>query len=145
MPAPSLSAVKPVVSRVLRARPEVRVGWIFGSTATGRTRPTSDLDVAVLLSPRALRGDLLRYRLGLLADLTAALRSERIDVVILNDAPPALAQNVLRHGVVVAERSKTDRVRFQVRTLNRFVDTQPLRDQQWAALTGRYAGGRRRG
>ncbi len=145
VPAPNLSAITPVVSRVLRARPEVRVGWVFGSTVTGRTRPTSDIDLAVLLSDRAARGDHLRYRLGLLADLAAALHSDAIDVVILNSAPPALAQNVLRHGIVVSERSKADRVRFQVRTLNRFVDTQPLRDQQWTALRTRYVRGRRRG
>ena len=42
--------------------------------------------------PWALRGDLLPYRLGLLADLTAASHSDAIDVVVLNDAPPALAR-----------------------------------------------------
>jgi predicted nucleotidyltransferase len=127
------------VARVLDARPEVLAGYVFGSVAAGRARSNSDVDVAVLLSPAAMKREPSRLRLRLLSDLGSALRSNHVDLVVLNTAPPALAQNVVAGGVVVSERSRSARVAFHVRTLNRFVDTQPLRDLHLERLKRRYA------
>lgn len=141
----SLSGVKKAVAGVLATRPEVLAAYVFGSTASGRTHSTSDVDVGVLVSPAVMRRDPSTYRLNLMADLGAALRTFDVDVVLLNTAPPALAQNVVCRGTVVSERSRADRVRFQVRTLNRFLDTQPIRDLALEQLKHRYAKGRGRG
>ena len=141
----SLSGVKKAVAGVLATRPEVLAAYVFGSTASGRTHSTSDVDVGVLVSPAVMRRDPSTYRLNLMADLGAALRTFNVDVVLLNTAPPALAQNVVCRGTVVSERSRADRVRFQVRTLNRFLDTQPIRDLALEQLKHRYAKGRGRG
>jgi len=141
----SLSLVREAVAGVLETRPEVLAGYIFGSVASGRARPNSDVDVGVLVTPSVIRRDPSKYRLHLMADLGAALESFDVDVVLLNTAPPALAQNVVRRGAVVSERSRADRVRFQVETLNRFLDTQPMRDLYLDRLKRRYAKGRGRG
>ncbi len=141
----SLSGVKKAVAGVLATRPEVLAAYVFGSTASGRTHSTSDVDVGVLVSPAVMRRDPSTYRLNLMADLGAALRTFDVDVVLLNTAPPALAQNVVCRGTVVSERSRADRVRFQVRTLNRFLDTQPIRDLALEQLKHRYAKDRGRG
>lgn len=130
---------------MLAARPEVLAGYIFGSVASGRARPDSDVDVAVLVKPTVMKRDPSAYRLNLMADLSAALHTFDVDVVLLNAAPPALAQNVVRGGTVVSERSRAERVRFQVQTLNRFLDTQPMRDLHLDRLKRRYAKGRARG
>ena len=124
----SLSDVKKAVADLVATRPEVLVAYVFGSTASGRARPTSDVDVGVLVSQTVMRRAPSTYRLNLMADLGSALRTCDVDVVLLNTAPPALAHNVVCRGTVVSERSHVERVRFQVRTLNRFLDTQPIRD-----------------
>jgi hypothetical protein len=68
-----------------------------------------------------------------------------VHVVLLNAAPPALAQNIIAGGILVSERSRADRVRFQVETLNRFLDTQRMRDLYLDRLKRRYARGGVRG
>ena len=135
----SLSDVKKAVAGVVANRPEVLAAYVFGSTASGRARPASDVDVGVLVSPTVMRRAPSKYRLNLMADLGAALRTFDVDVVLLNTAPPALAHNVVCRGIVVSERSHVERVRFQVRTLNRFLDTQPIRDLALERLKHRYA------
>ena len=45
---------------------------------------------------------------------------------MLNDAPPLLAHRVLSKGRMVFERSKSVRVRFQVRTASRYFDLLPM-------------------
>jgi len=138
--ARSLAAVRQTVAGVLDARPEVLAGYVFGSVASGRARPNSDVDVAVLVKPAVMARARSTYRLRLMADLGEALRTFNVDVVLLNAAPPALAQNVIAGGVLVSERSRGDRVRFQVETLNRFLDTQRMRDLYLGRLKRRYAG-----
>ena len=135
----SLSGVKKAVAGVVAERPEVLAAYVFGSTASGRARPTSDVDVAVLVSPSVMRRAPSKYRLNLMADLGAALRTFDVDVVLLNAAPPALAHNVVCRGAIVSERSHVERVRFQVRTVNQFLDTQPIRDLALERLKHRYA------
>jgi len=126
VPVDGLPSIARIVVRCLSRRREVQAAYIFGSVARGRTRPDSDIDVAVLVNPRALAVDPLRYRLGLIADLEAALRRPDVEVVVLNEAPPLLAHRVLSQGRLVYQRSAAARVRFQVQTANRYSDLIPL-------------------
>lgn len=120
------AAIRRAVARCASTRREIQAAYVFGSTATGRTRRDSDVDVAVLLARpvRAERG--LTYRLKLIADLGSALRRSDVDVVILNDAPPLLAHRVLSQGKLVFERSASARVRFQVKTAGLYADLIPM-------------------
>lgn len=141
----SRADIESAVARVMRRRREIHAGYLFGSVAAGRTRPASDVDVAVLLRSSIRPDDALHYRLGLLADLRSALRRNDIDLVILNEAPPALAHNVITKGKRVFERSRRARVRFQVRALNLFLDTEPLRRTSERYLVQKYLEGTVRG
>jgi len=100
---------------------QVRAALLFGSRATGRARPDSDVDVAVLLSPDAAKSgkDVLERVLSALA---SGLAADRLDVVILNAAPPALAFQILKHGVVAFERDRRDLHRLRVRVYDVHAD-----------------------
>jgi predicted nucleotidyltransferase len=119
--------VQCTIAKALAKRPEVQAGYVFGSVATGRTRPDSDVDVAVLLDDARIRSARrLRFRLALMTDLGAALHRPDVEVVILNDASPLLAHRVLSRGRLVFERSRRARVRFQVHTAARYLDLVPM-------------------
>ena len=75
----------------LPSRREIEAAYVFGSVVTGRLRPDSDVDVAVLVSQKVMRRDPFRYRLELMADLTAVLKRDDVDLILLNQAPPLLA------------------------------------------------------
>src|SRR5205823_8694389 len=113
-------------------------GYIFGSVASGRARPSSDVDIAVLVNDSVPVRNLLKYRLKLMADLGSALGRNDIDVVVMNEAPPALAQNIIGNGKLVFERSRSARVAFQVRALNVYMDTEPMRRTYLQHLKRRY-------
>lgn len=126
------------LARVFADRPEIVAAYVFGSVASGRTRPDSDIDIGVLVDPKAVPRDRLKYRLRLIRDLGGALERFDVDVVIMNDAPPALAQNIIARGKLVFERSRAARIAFQIRTMNLFLDTEPMRRLYLKALKRRY-------
>jgi len=114
------------IQRALLPLPRVQAALLFGSRATGRTRSDSDIDVAILLdeAPKSSeRKELLR---SLITALGGQLSAERLDIVILNDAPPMLAFHVLERGKVAFERDRTRLHRFRVATYRRHADYEPI-------------------
>ncbi len=107
------------LAALLEAESDVVVAYLFGSRARGTPRPGSDADVAVLLTEDA---DLNARQV----ELSATLGSE-VDVVVLNRAPVALGYRVLRDGVVLVNRDERARVRHWVRTVDHYLDSEPLR------------------
>jgi hypothetical protein len=139
----ALSDAARVVARTCARRPEIQAAYIFGSVAQGRTRRDSDIDIAVLLN-RALTGArALTYRLDLAAALGAALHRDDVQLVVLNEAPPLLAHRVLSRGVLVFERSRAARARFQVATARRHADMVPAIERYVEHLKKQTRGTRR--
>lgn len=99
---PDLSAVAAAVARVAAEPdlPPVISAYVFGSVAAGRAHRESDVDIGVLFdyARSGSRRQRFEARLRLGARLAAALRFERIDLVVLNDAPPTLARRVVSRG-----------------------------------------------
>ncbi len=120
VPSADYSSIARAVARSAAKRPEIQAAYVFGSVATGRVRADSDVDVAVLIDRSIRRSRTLSYRLKLMADLGSALHRSDVEVVILNDAPPLLAHRVLSRGVLAFERSRSARVRFQVKTAGQY-------------------------
>ncbi len=120
------------IRRLLEARPDVRLAYLFGSAARGEERPRSDLDVGVLFeddpAPEAIN--------RLVAELERAV-GRPVDLVVLGTAPPLLAHEVISRGTLLVCRDEDDRVRFAARTVARYLDTAPLRAVQHAYLRER--------
>jgi predicted nucleotidyltransferase len=78
-------------------RSEVTRAWLFGSLARDEAQGHSDVDVAVLLEPRAmLDAGWDAAEIG--ADLVDALGRNDVDVVVLDEAPAALRERAMRAG-----------------------------------------------
>jgi predicted nucleotidyltransferase len=95
---------------------------------SGTQRADSDVDIALLVSDKVMRGDALQYRLNAMTDLMGILKRDDVDLILLNQASPLLAHRVLSKGKLILERSASARVAFQVRAVNRYLDTQPMRN-----------------
>jgi hypothetical protein len=76
-----------------------------------------------------------------MAEAARALHSDEVDLVILNDAPPLLSHRVLRDGLLLLERSRTERVRFETRAVLEYLDTKPLRKELELGVRRRLAEG----
>jgi predicted nucleotidyltransferase len=109
--------------------PGVVSAYIFGSVARGLEHADSDLDVGLLFDRAALstaagrrdEADRVRTR------LMEALHLDRVDVVVLNDAPPELAKTVVHTGAppVVCRDDAVDRA-FQRDAQLRYADLRPF-------------------
>ena len=133
------------MARLASCHREIQAAYIFGSVAQGRARPDSDIDVAVLLGRRLSDARALRYRLTLAGELGAALHRNDVQLVILNDAPPLLAQRVLSRGALVFQRSRAARVRFHVATAQRYEDIVPTMERYVERLKKHVRHGRASG
>ena len=113
------------------ARAGAELVYLYGSQARGRCWEESDVDFAVLLGPRASKDRYGAIRVELIGELMSVFESNKVDVVVLNEAPPLLAyEGVIRGGRLIFETDKLTRVRFQVRAFQQYVDTAQLREVQ---------------
>jgi predicted nucleotidyltransferase len=103
--------------------PSVELVVLFGSVARGRSRPDSDLDVAVRCDGAA---DLDALYLLLAPRLAATL----LDLVDLRRTGSLLAFQVARHGRVLYERDPGAFRSFQSLASRRYCDTDKLRRAQ---------------
>jgi len=106
----------------------VILAYLFGSHAEGTARPSSDVDIAVLLPFHAPRDTYFDVRLKLIGDLQDVLQCNDVDVIVLNEATALLTHEVVRHGKVLYEDEVTRPwIDFAVRAINYYADTAYLR------------------
>ncbi len=131
--------LRDLIARTLQRRPEVLEAYLFGSRATGRAQAHSDVDVAAFLSriPDAPFG----FEAELVTDLVAALGDNRVDVVLLNRAPPLLYHRVLRDGVRLFARDLVATTVREGQALSRYCDYLPQLQKIDRAIEGRAARG----
>jgi predicted nucleotidyltransferase len=123
-----MSASEAVVHKLrefLSSRGEIREAYLFGSTARGSAAAHSDIDVAVTVDPAVLETPGFGYDAELGAELQAALQTPKVDVVVLNHAPPLLYHRVLRDGVRILARNLSETSVRETRALSRYFDYLP--------------------
>lgn len=136
----NLDVLRPQLAHLFHQHP-VLLAYLFGSQTTGRTHADSDIDVAVLLNASLTPDARFAERLTLIDALSRLLGTDNVDVVILNEAPPLLAYEALRSGVLLYCTDENARVEFQVHTLRLYEDTAPLRQLLATAMAERIKAG----
>lgn len=136
--------VRETLSAFFKKRDEVLLAYLFGSVAEDKQNKLSDLDIAVLVERDKL-GKLdeqpFGYQVSAMTDLISLLKTNDVDLVILNYATPLLSHEVIKYGEVIFCRDEEMRIQFEVRTLQQYIDTKPLRDIQHEYLVRRIKSG----
>jgi len=122
---PPMSLEDRVREVVEHAPPDVLAVYLYGSRARGTASPTSDIDLGVLMraAPPPALG-------GVARDLEDAVeRAVRVpvEVFVLNRAAADLTHRVLRDGILLLDRDRGARIRFEVQARNEYFDLAPLR------------------
>jgi predicted nucleotidyltransferase len=107
------------VAEQVRLLPGVDVLMLFGSRARGEAGAGSDWDFGYLASPAL---DLQ----GLIAILTEAVGSDRVDAVDLQRASGLLRYRAARDGVVLVETAPGTADRFRLEAARFWYDAAPI-------------------
>jgi len=116
--------------------------YLFGSFAAGREGPLSDVDVAVLLAEKVPAGQYDALTIDYYGEVAHALGTGEVSVVLLNRSSLPLRYEVVRGGRVLLDRLPAERLAFEVRTLDEYMDFKPLLDAYDDALLEQLATGR---
>jgi len=87
---------------------------LFGSQAGGHTRPDSDLDVAILTCDDLSEQTRQSLRLRMIVLLMEHFQT-RVDVILLNAAPPFLKQQIFNKGREAFVRDHDSWISFKVK------------------------------
>ena len=111
--------------------------YLFGSRARAQAGPLADVDIAVMLDG-GLNGDQrFEKRLGLMGELCRVLQTQFVDVLILNEAPLALAYRVIRDGILLTCRDRDRLIDFTARTVSLYLDFKPVMERHERAILAR--------
>ncbi|MCI0397400.1 MAG: nucleotidyltransferase domain-containing protein [Chloroflexi bacterium] len=130
--------LKQILPALLGERP-VMIAYLFGSMASGRTTPFSDVDIALVLKPDhgLSKYEQLMLSLTIEAELEPHLRPLEPDVRVLNDAPLAVQGKVLTKGKLLYSRDDDFRVEYEVYTRKLYFDFQPVLEMMRKAYFAR--------
>ena len=107
------------LKKVFEDDERILAAYLFGSKARENDVKGSDIDIAVLLL--SLPEDLLDYYLHLLNRLSEIL-GDKLDLIILNTAPPLLKHQVIKRGKLIYARSQRRRIIFEASAQCEYLD-----------------------
>lgn len=123
MPAPTLQEELRAI--VETAPADVVAVYLYGSRARGTASSGSDIDIGVLLKgvpPSRLRSTARTIE----SDIEKAVHIP-VEAVVLNTASPDLIHRVLRDGILLLDRDRAARIRFEIQARNEYFDLAPIR------------------
>jgi hypothetical protein len=125
--------------RVLQDERRLTYAIMFGSAARGSLRTDSDVDVAVGLSNGPA---LTALEIGDLASRLETACGRRVDLVLVDEAPPPLAYRIFRDGEAVLVNDRRALVDRKARAILEYLDFMPVesiltRGALAAAMRGR--------
>lgn len=118
-----LSLNKNQLYRYFKNQP-VDLVYLFGSQASGNTKPFSDIDFAVLFTRNLTDQERSTLKIKILGDLSGILKMDKIDLVDLKTAPPFLQFEVIRKRNEIFVRNENARIDFETKVLFNFFDRQ---------------------
>jgi uncharacterized protein len=103
----------------LRADKDILFAYLFGSLARKKAGPLSDVDIAVYCGEGS---SFPEKKLEILGNLANVLKTDEIDLVMLNRAPLALRMKILENKKVIVDKAPLIRHRYESMTMRQYFD-----------------------
>lgn len=111
-----------VLPEFFKARGYVELAYLFGSTAEGTEGPLSDIDIAVYLSGKLTKGERIEKRLELMGELATFLKTDHVDLLVMNDAAPVINFEIIKPNVPLFVRNEDLKLDVEQRVMSRYLD-----------------------
>ena len=103
------------------SKDSVILAYLFGSTVRGDAGRLSDIDIGILVNENLSKKDRFDLELKLMGEIAVLINKNKIDLIVLNEAPLLLAYNIIKDGIIL-KSSETERVRFETKILSMYLD-----------------------
>ncbi len=103
----------------LRADKDILFAYLFGGLARKKARPLSDVDIAVYCEEGSFFPE---KKLEILGNLAGILKTDEIDLVVLNRAPLAIRMKILENKKVIVDKAPLARHRYESLTMRQYFD-----------------------
>lgn len=100
----------------------VRLAYLFGSVAKGKAGKLSDIDVAVLIDESLNKKQRFDLQLELISDISEILKTDRIDLVVINEAPLSLKFEIIKANYPLFIRDRMEKIDFEQMVMSRYLD-----------------------
>ncbi|MBA3046321.1 MAG: nucleotidyltransferase domain-containing protein [Candidatus Thermoplasmatota archaeon] len=104
---------------------DIKVAYVFGSEAKGSAGKLSDVDIAVYVDGSVSRKNYLGLKLSILGEISSILKTDRIDLVVMNNAPLLLNYNIIKFGKPLTS-NEAERARLETKILSAYLDKKPM-------------------
>lgn len=132
----NISHLLPSVREYLDKHPNVVFAYLFGGLARGRVSPLSDVDIAIYMVDGA---DIVQEKLVILGKLNELLKTDEVDLVVLNTAPLPLAARVIKNKIILVDKMPFKRHAFESLIIREYFD---FSRKEMDIFEGRYKLGR---
>ncbi len=124
-----IQAIQPKIAALARKH-KLRLVVLFGSQATGKIHPKSDIDVGYVASPD------LNFEASLDAanDLRELLGREDVEFVNMRKISPLLRKIISDEGILLYEDTPGTFVQFKMYAFKKYIETKPLRELRYKSL-----------
>jgi predicted nucleotidyltransferase len=119
------------VKDYLQKKSQVKLAYLFGSVAKQNAGKLSDLDLAIFLEESLDKMERFDLQLKLISDLEDILKTDRLDLVIMNDSPISLNFEIIKANYPLFIRNDNFKVDLEQYIMSRYLDRQYY-DQRWA-------------
>lgn len=116
----------------------VTLAYLFGSTVRGDANQLSDVDIAVKFDESLPKKDVFDAELNLISELTGILKTDKVDLIVMNDAPLLLNYNIIKNGKIL-KSDESIRIQFETMILSTYLDEKHYIEQHTSNILNRVA------
>jgi predicted nucleotidyltransferase len=113
--------IKKQVSLFAQRHKEIIAVYLFGSTAAGRNKRDSDIDIAIMVNIKVSGLTRIAWETSL-----SELIGKDVDLIIFGQSGVLLRHQILKYGKLLCEKDFHARVEQEVRARAEYLDTRCL-------------------
>ncbi|WP_287584359.1 nucleotidyltransferase domain-containing protein [Candidatus Borrarchaeum sp.] len=100
----------------------VELAYLYGSTVEKKEGKLSDIDIGVYLNDKLDKGERFNLRLKLLSEISLLLKSDKIDLVIMNDTQIVLNFEIIKANSPIFIRNREKKIELEHKIMSKYLD-----------------------
>ncbi|HHT9137889.1 MAG: nucleotidyltransferase domain-containing protein [Candidatus Brocadiales bacterium] len=115
----NINLLLPDAREYLNKHPKVVFAYLFGGLARGKVLPLSDVDIAIYMAEDA---EIAQEKLEILGKLNEFLKTDEVDLVVLNTATLPLAARIIKNKIILVDKMPFTRHAFESLIMREYFD-----------------------